>query len=309
VIPPDTGGVDGSAGIAVNDAGGSALDGSSIVEAGSTKPRALGEALYTGFTNWNDFQIGTCDQIRTSDHPPFKAIQTLATSNQEVRVLVYGQSLSVGPWVDQVRAWLKATYPNGNLRLETHANPGCSSQCLDGHDPWVPPAGDNSQLNRLPKDVFSFKPDLIIFHVFGSHTDYAQIMTAFKDGCAPFATETGPAKCVPGVDDTGYTTPEVLIQNDPRTATGNYPHPDHTLPDNPPIPDGEWNHWMTAKFIPRTIAPLGYKLADDWKEWEAFLDKTKVPVTDLENTPGDVHFSANGHKLMARSVAQHLCYP
>jgi hypothetical protein len=23
----------------------------------------------------------------------------------------------------------------------------------------------------------------------------------------------------------------------------------------------------------------GYKMAGDWKEWEAFLDKTKVPVT------------------------------
>lgn len=120
-----------------------------------------------------------------ADHPPFKAIERQATTGDEVRILVYGQSISEQSWWSATKSWLEQQYPNGNLVMEEHARGGCSSACLVGHEPWFL---DGQQHNRLAEDVFSWKPDLVIFHVYGDHVDYGYIMAALTRAAPPSRT-------------------------------------------------------------------------------------------------------------------------
>ena len=119
----------------------------------------------------------TCGDVVAADHPAFEAIKKLATTDEEVRVLVYGQSISEQAWWRDTKRWLEETYPNGKLVMEEHARGGCSSQCLIGHVPWHQ---DGAQYNRLPADVFAWKPELVIFHVYGDHIDYGYLMMGLQ---------------------------------------------------------------------------------------------------------------------------------
>ena len=275
----------------------------------SINKRLDGFELYNSFKNWQSYKIGNCDEIATDEHPPFKAIKKLATTNQEVRILVYGQSLSEGKWTQLLEEWLREEYPKGNLVFAVHSRGGCSSQCLVGRRPW---AIDNKQYNRLPQDVFEFNPDLIIFHVFGAHDDYEKILRAFKDGCSVFANDLEPlVRCTESTTFSDSEPPEVLVQNDPRTGI-HYPHPDHSgLPDATgaeQVPEGEWNHWMTSIFIPQIVKKNDYYLQNNWKDMEAFLDMTNQTANDISLKPGDIHFGDKGHLLNAKATASHLCY-
>jgi len=161
-----------------------------------------------------------CDEAGVTGHPPFAAIERLATTREEVRILVYGQSISEQAWWSKTKAWLQQTYPGKKLVMEEHARGGCSSQCLIGHARWFL---DDMQYNRLPEDVFAWKPDLIIFHVYGDHIDYGYIMRAFKEGCDAFENyRSSDNMMVPQVRCTaaqrqmaqGYEPAEVLVQSD-----------------------------------------------------------------------------------------------
>jgi hypothetical protein len=77
-----------------------------------------------------------CAGVGPPGHRVFRAIEKLATTRDEVRVLVYGQSISEQAWWSKTKAWLEATYPNGKLTMEDHARGGCSSQCLVGRTSW-----------------------------------------------------------------------------------------------------------------------------------------------------------------------------
>ncbi len=91
----------------------------------------------------------TCgDVARDTSHRAFAAIERLATTRDEVRILVYGQSISEQSWWLDVRTWLRAQYPEGTLRMEEHARGGCSAQCLIGREPWDQ---DGQRHNRVPR--------------------------------------------------------------------------------------------------------------------------------------------------------------
>ncbi len=302
----------GTAGTAGSGTAGSGTAGSAGIAgtAGTGPTLAAGEILYRDFTEWNSFQIGSCPDIATDRHGPLPALQKLATTNEEVRILVYGQSLSMGDWVDGLRNWLHQQYPNGNLKLESHARAGCSARCLVGGSTWDDPVrwtgmgvdpdpNASTAKNRLPGDVFSWHPDLIIFHVLTDYKeDYALLMAGFTSGCAAFAGDPRESvHCTPGVDDAGYVPPQVLVQTDPRTTEESYPTA------------SAWKTDINEVFVPGEVTSHGYVLADNWMDWKGFLDHTGIPRTDLELSPGNIHFSPQGHQLMTKTTAQHLCYP
>ncbi len=91
-----------------------------------------------------------------------RTMHLLGTSTPEqrnkVRVLIYGQSISCGPWCDEVVKKLKTDFPNADLELENRAIGGF---------------GANGLIDTAESDLYPFYPDLVIFHVYGGTDDGA----------------------------------------------------------------------------------------------------------------------------------------
>lgn len=250
---------------------------------------------------------GDCGDVVAAEHPALAAIERLATTRQEVRVLVYGQSISMQAWWSKTQRWLQQTYPDGKLVMENHAHGGCSSQCLIGHEAY---GLDKSQYNRLPEDVFAWRPDLIIFHVYGDSVDYAYIMRAFSEGCSAFDDyRTYDGKDVPEVHCTdaqralavGYAKPEVLVQNDFVIAAAPPSCPARPTPD-------QWDCYMNDVVIPQNVSQYGYRLQDNFRGFPRYiaahgLDPSTLIMAD------DTHLSEPaGTDVMFALTVPHLCY-
>jgi hypothetical protein len=240
------------------------------------------------------------DIVREPGRPPLEAIERLATTSDEVRILVYGQAISDGGWWQQVRDWLRAQYPKGNLVMEHHAHGGCASQCLIGREP-SPLNG--TTLNRVPEDVFAWRPDLVIFDAYGRHDDYETLVTALKTGCAAFDDHpVAAAHCQPDARYPAYHGAEVLLQTYHRSQDGDDATP---LPELPPIPDGQWDRWMATVWIPAVAARQGVAVAPIWSLWGEYLRTSKMKAAELL-ADGD-NLNAAGNALMARLTERSLC--
>jgi hypothetical protein len=245
---------------------------------------------------------GACGDIMPAPGMvPFESIKRLATTNTEVRVLVYGQSDSMMPWWSQVRDWLKAQYPKGNLVMEQHAKGACASQCLIGREAWLI---DKQTFNRVPGDVFAFKPDLIIFQVYGRHDDFDTLVKGFKTGCMAFDDHpSATAHCKAGMRFPDYKTPEILLQTYRRPDDMNFTGP---LPMEPPIPDGLYDTWMSRIWIPAVAKRYGAVLNPIWELYWDYMQANHLKAADL--LPDGENFTDAGNKLMARLTERHLCY-
>ncbi|HEY0867060.1 MAG TPA: GDSL-type esterase/lipase family protein [Fimbriimonas sp.] len=74
-----------------------------------------------------------------------------------VRILFYGQSITVQDWWRQVEADLRRRYPSADLVVENRAIGGFAANLLG---------------RIAPIDVAPFKPDLVILHDYGGEPDY-----------------------------------------------------------------------------------------------------------------------------------------
>lgn len=248
-----------------------------------------------------------CGGIKPAAHPAFAAIQRLATTQDEVRILVYGQSISEQAWWSKTKDWLQQTYPSGKLVMEEHARGGCSSQCLIGHEAW---SIDGKQYNRLPEDVFAWKPDLIIFHVYGDHVDYGYILQAFTQGCAAFENyRTYDGKQVPQVRcsevqramSAGYKAPQVLIQND--FVISDVPV---SCPKNPTPSD--WDCFMNESVIPEQVNKYGYTLQDNFHGWPTYIAAQHIDPKTLIQSDMTHLTEPAGTDVMFQFTTPHLCY-
>lgn len=83
-----------------------------------------------------------------------RTMTLLATSTPEkrnrVRVLFYGQSVTLNPWWQTVAAHLRETFPNTDLEIENRAIGGYGGPML---------------IKTAEYDLYHYYPDLLIFHV------------------------------------------------------------------------------------------------------------------------------------------------
>lgn len=118
-----------------------------------------------------------------------RTLHLLASSTAEqrntVKILVYGQSISVQDWWLTVRDSLEKRYPHANLIMQNKAIGGFSSQIL---------------YKTVRRDVEAFYPDLVLFHVYGHHQYYDTIIHDIRS----------------------YTTAEVGIQTDHYTGPNSW---------------------------------------------------------------------------------------
>jgi hypothetical protein len=146
-----------------------------------------------------------------------------------VRVLFYGQSITQQDWWKEVANYLRSTYTNANLVIENRAIGGHASQLL---------------VKTAEADLYPFQPDLLIFHVYGSHLEYENIIRRVRE----------------------RTCADILLQTDHITSDGSL-----TEETNPAkLAPKQWDAWMNHVFLPQTAAKYGACRADIHEMWKDY---------------------------------------
>jgi len=199
-----------------------------------------------------------------------RTMRLLATSTPEqrntVRVLFYGQSISEQAWWKTVAADLRARFPQANLIIENRALGGFSSQRL---------------VRCVESDVVSFQPDLLIFHVFGAHDKYEDILRTVRE----------------------RTCAEILIQGDHVSATDDWRGEETDLPK---ITTKQWSSFMNYRHLPAMVAKYGTGFVDQRAVWKRYLTDYGLEAQAL--LKDNVHLNAHGEFLMAEWVKPHLVH-
>jgi hypothetical protein len=91
------------------------------------------------------------------------------TDHKVLKVLFYGQSITFSGWNKQVVEHWHQAYPNTTFVVQNRAIGGFSAEQL---------------IRTTPQDITAFYPDLIVFHVYGDHHYYEQILRLFRSTTA-----------------------------------------------------------------------------------------------------------------------------
>ena len=186
-----------------------------------------------------------------------------ADNPQTVRVLFYGQSITEQAWWRRVADYLHTTYPTARLQIENRAIGGHSSQLL---------------VKTAEADLYPFQPDLLIFHVYGAHDRYEDILRRVRE----------------------RTTADILLQTDhvtrPEMLTEET-HPEKLTPKS-------WDAWMNYSFLPGVAAKYGACRADVHDLWKRHLRDTQLTPADF--LKDGVHLNARGEFLMAELLQPYL---
>jgi hypothetical protein len=200
-----------------------------------------------------------------------RSMRLLATSTPEqrhtVRILFYGQSITEQKWAGQVEEDLRRRFPHANLVVENRALAGFASQLL---------------LKTAETDIASFRPDLLIFHVYGAHDAYEAILRMVRE----------------------RTTAEILLQTDHVTKPADLT--EETDPAKLPPAGHHWDAFMNHHWLPAMARKYGAGLCDQRAVWKSYLTKHQLEPKALLSD--NVHLNAHGEWLMAQCVKAWLEY-
>jgi len=182
-----------------------------------------------------------------------------------VRILFYGQSITEGDWWKIVRDDLKKRYPNANLIIENRALGGYASQILQ---------------KTAETDLYPYQPDLLIFHVYGSHHAYENIIRRVRE----------------------RTTSEILIQSDHYSA--NHDLNEERNPEN--LTQDDWTQWWNYVFLPEIAERYDATLTAQRDLWREYLIDNNLEAQKL--LTDNVHTNDYGNFLMAELLKPHLVY-
>lgn len=170
---------------------------------------------------------------------------------RHVRVLVYGQSISAQDWWKDVRRYLRATYPHAKLTVANKAVPGFAAGRLK---------------HTVLQDVVPFAPDLVLFHDYGGHEDYEEIIRRLRR----------------------HTTAEVALMNDHLSARQ----------------DAAWHDPHSFAWLPALCRTYDLACIDVRGAWKRHLRENDLHPNAL--TRDGVHLNARGNALMAEVVTRYL---
>ncbi|MBL9176009.1 MAG: SGNH/GDSL hydrolase family protein [Verrucomicrobiales bacterium] len=98
-----------------------------------------------------------------------RSLTLLGSSSREhphrMRILVYGQSISLQSWWTNVARFLRETYPHADLAIENHAISGMQADYLS---------------RTALADVIPFQPDLILFHAYGDEAGMDRFLSTVR---------------------------------------------------------------------------------------------------------------------------------
>jgi len=185
------------------------------------------------------------------------------TDRKTVRVLFYGQSITQQEWWKEVEHYLRSTYTNANLIVENRAIGGHASQLL---------------VKTAEADLYPFQPDLLIFHVYGSHIEYENIIRRVRE----------------------RTCADILLQTDHITTDASLS--EETDPAK--LTPKQWDPWMNHVFLPATAAKYGACRADIHELWKDYLKAQNLRAADLLRD--GVHLNPHREWLMAELLKAYL---
>ncbi len=198
-----------------------------------------------------------------------RTMTLLATSTPQkhntVNVLFYGQSITEQSWARTVADDLRRRFPNANLVIENRAIGGFASQLL---------------VKTAESDLYPFYPDLVIFHVYGSHIEYENIIRRIRE----------------------RTTAEILMQTDHLAANDSLD--EETDPAR--LSPKQWTPWMNYVFLPGVAKRYGAELVDQHNLWKQYLRDERLPPGALLRD--GVHLNDRGCQVMAEIVSGYLRY-
>jgi hypothetical protein len=178
-----------------------------------------------------------------------------------VRVLFYGQSITQSAWSRKVEQTLRARYPRATLQVENRALGGFPAQLL---------------VEAAESDLYPAYPDLVIFHVYGDHHRYEDIVRSLRE----------------------RTTAELLLQTDHVTRAEDLDEP---TDERQLAPNSEqWSAFMNGAFLPGLATRYGAALCDQRSAWKRELRARGLAPSAL--LLDDVHLNGLGDALMASLV-------
>ncbi len=189
-----------------------------------------------------------------------RTMRLLATSTDsqrnEVRVLFYGQSITKQDWWWQVADNLRRRFPQARLVIENRAIGGYSAPYL---------------LRTVERDVVTFLPDLVLFHVYGPRPEYEQVIRTIRT----------------------RTAAEVAIQTD---HVNTYPEDEAQ----------KAREAMSFEFLPALAERYGCVLIDVRRPWLRYLEEHRLTHRDLQKD--GVHLNGRGNFLLAEIVKRYLVH-
>ncbi len=200
-----------------------------------------------------------------------RTMKALATSTKEkpntVRILFYGQSITEQKWTDLVLKDLKERFPTARIDAENRALAGYASQML---------------VHTAETDLYPFMPDLLIFHVYGAHNTYEDIIRRTRE----------------------RTSAEILIQTDHVTKPADFTEETDAKKLKP---NGKiWDAFMNHKHLPEVAKKYQAAICDQRAMWKHYLKENNLePKALLKDS---VHLNAHGEFLMAECVKASLRY-
>ena len=185
------------------------------------------------------------------------------TNHHTVRVLIYGQSISQQAWWKEIENYLQTIYPNANVILENRALGGHAAQLL---------------VKTAEADLYPFQPDLLIFHVYGSHIEYDNIIRRVRE----------------------RTCADILLQTDHVTRD------DMLTEETDPakLTTKQWDAWMNNSFLPETAEKHAACRADIHNLWKGYLQTNHLKAAELLRD--GVHLNSHGEWLMAELLKPYL---
>ncbi|MCW1925028.1 hypothetical protein OKA05_20880 [Luteolibacter arcticus] len=95
-------------------------------------------------------------------------------------------------------------------------------------------------------DLYPFQPDLLVFHVYGAHDKYEDIIRRTRE----------------------RTCAEILIQTDHVVKAEDLT--EETDPEKVPIQSGKWDAFMNHNFLPSIARKYGAELCDQGPIWKRY---------------------------------------
>ena len=198
-----------------------------------------------------------------------RTMTLLATSTPQkrntVRILFYGQSLTEQNWWKLVADDLRRRFPHANIIAENRALGGFASQLL---------------VKTAETDLYPFYPDLVIFHVFGSHIEYENILKRIRQ----------------------RTTAEILLQSDRIYKDEELEEETNAARLTPK----NWSPWMNYAFLPSMARKYGAEFVNIHDLWKDYLREHKLKAGQLLSD--GTHFNDHGCYLMAEITKAYLRY-
>ncbi|MBL8214939.1 MAG: SGNH/GDSL hydrolase family protein, partial [Bryobacterales bacterium] len=189
-----------------------------------------------------------------------RTMRLLASSTDqqrnEVRVLFYGQSITKQDWWWQVADNLQRRFPQARLVIENRAIGGYSAPYL---------------LRTVERDMVTFLPDLVLFHVYGPRVEYEQVIRTIRT----------------------RTAAEVAIQTDHVNGV-------------PTDEQQKTREAMSFEFLPELAARYGCALIDVRRPWQRYMDEHQLTPKDLQKD--GVHLNGRGNFLLAEIVKPYLVH-